>query len=94
VRFGSPLGVLVTLLLVAAGELVVRFATAAGNVCGDSRLADTLGWTGAFAILLGVGAWSVRRRRVLPLLGALLAAGAWILLVAHVVPGGAGECFN
>jgi hypothetical protein len=93
-RFGSALGVLLTAVLVLTLELVVRFGTAFGDVCGDSHLANDLEWAGTGVILLGIGTWSVRKRRVLPLLAALLLAGAWIFAVARLIPGGAGGCFE
>jgi hypothetical protein len=93
-RFGSALGVLLVAVLVLILELVVRFGTAFGDVCGDSRLANDLEWAGTGVILLGIGTWSVRRRRVSPLLAALLLAGVWIFAVARLIPGGAGGCFE
>jgi hypothetical protein len=94
VRFGSPLGVLLTLVLIAAVELVVRFGTAAADTCGTSRAAGAVEWSGAAVILVGVGAWSAHRRRVAPLLAAIVAAGVWYAIVAHLIPGGAGGCFD
>lgn len=93
-RFGSALGVLVTLVMVASVELVVRFATAAAQTCGSSGLASGLEWSGTAVLLLGIGSFGTRRRRILPLLAAIVAAGAWLTLVAHLVPGGSGECFH
>jgi MYXO-CTERM domain-containing protein len=93
-RFGSPLGVLLTLVLIACVELGVRFATAAAQTCGTSGTATGLEWSGAAVLLVGIGGFGAHRRRVMPLLAAVVAAGAWVALVAHVVPGGAGECFN
>src|SRR5437763_2717633 len=43
-RFGSPLGVLLTVVLVGALELVVRFATAAADTAGASGSASGLEW--------------------------------------------------
>ena len=93
-QYGSALGVLIAAVLVLVLELLVRFGTAFGDVCGDSHLANDLEWAGSGAILLGIGTWSVRKRRLLPLLGALLVAGAWIVAVARLTPGGAGGCFE
>ena len=93
-RFGSAFGVLVTLVAVACLELVMRFATAAAETCGSSGLATGLEWSGTAVLLLGIGGFGAQRRRVLPFLAALVAAGGWIALVAHLVPGGAGECFH
>jgi hypothetical protein len=93
-RFGSALGVLLAAVLVLIVELVVRFGTAFGDVCGDSHLASDLERAGTGVILLGIGTWSVRNRRVLPLLAALVLAGAWVFAVARLIPGGAGGCFE
>jgi hypothetical protein len=93
-RFGSALGVLVTLVMVASIELVVRFATFAADTCGSSRLATGLEWSGSAVILVVLGGFGAYRRRVLPVLGAVIVAGVWVAIVAHVVPGGAGGCFE
>jgi hypothetical protein len=93
-KFGSALGVLLTAVLVLILELIVRFGTAFGDVCGDSHLANDLEWAGTGVILLGIGAWSVRGRRLLPLLAALLIAGVWTFAVARLIPGGTGGCFE
>ena len=93
-RLQSRLGVLVGLVLVGFLEFVVQLATAAAKVCGDSGVADSLEWSGSAVILLALGGFGVYRRRLLPVLVALVAAGFWVAIVAHLVPGGSGECVN
>jgi hypothetical protein len=93
-RFGSALGVLVTLVLVACLELAVRFATAAADTCGSSQSASALQWSGVAVLLVGIGGFGAHRRRILPVLAAVVVAGAWVALVAYLVPGGTGGCFE
>jgi hypothetical protein len=93
-RFGSLLGVFMALVMVAGVELAVRFATFGADTCGSSRLATVLEWSGTSVLLLVIGSFGAYRRRVLPLLAALLAAGVWVVVIAHLVRGGAGDCFH
>jgi hypothetical protein len=92
--FGSRLGLLLTLVLIALVEFLVQVGTAVAQTCGDSRSATILEWSGIAVLLIGIGGFGAHRRRVLPVVAALVVAGAWIALVAHLVPGGSGECFN
>jgi hypothetical protein len=81
-------------LIGLAGVLVEIAAT---DSCGDGGTAASLvKWVGAAAIYLGVGAWALQRplRGLWALPLATVAAGAWLVAVAHVLPGGAGACFN
>lgn len=92
--FGSQLGLLLTLILIGLVEFLVEIGTAVAKTCGNSGSAAGVEWSGAAILLFGIGAFGAHRRRVLPVVGALLVAGAWVVIVAHLVPGGAGECFN
>src|SRR5438067_3149869 len=69
-------------------------AFAAADTCGSFglRVRARMGRRGRPA--RRIGGLGAHHRRVLPLLAAVVAAGAWVALVAHVVPGGAGPCFN
>lgn len=93
-RLRSPLGVLITLVLVGFVEFVVQLGAAATRACGDSGVANDLKWSGSAVILIALGGFGVYRRRLFPVLVALVAAGAWVAIVAHIVPGGTGGCFE
>jgi hypothetical protein len=92
----SSLSVLAAAIISTGFALVFSFGIAAGETCGDSRAATVLGWLGAVPIGLAIGTWGARHgSRVLwaiPL--GWIAAALWIIAAAHLVPGGAGECFN
>ena len=95
-RTSSPLVVLAAGILVAVGGAVFLVIVTAGETCGGDTAAGIVEWTGAGAIGLGLGAWGVlhglRILWVPPL--ALVCAAGWIVLAAHLVPGGAGPCLN
>jgi hypothetical protein len=93
-RTSSPLVVLGLLVVVAFVEYAAAFGTAMGQRCGTSTTAKGLEIAGTAALLLGLGAWGIRSRRPYALPVALVVAAAWVILIAHVVPGGSGECFN
>ena len=92
--FGSQLGLLLTLVLIGLVEFVVEIGTAVAQTCGDSRSATNVEWAGVTVLLVGIGSFGAHRRRVLPVVAALVIAGLWFVLVAHVVPGGSGGCFE
>ena len=93
-RLRSPLGAFVALVLVGFVEFVVQLGTGAAQVCGSSGLANHLEWSGSAVILVTLGGFGAYSRRVLPVLGAIVAAGVWVAIVAHLVPGGTGDCFH
>jgi hypothetical protein len=86
--------VLAIVVLLGVSEFIAEFGTAMGERCGDSRLAGDLELVGTIAIPLALGSWAVRRHRVWPLPVAIVAAALWAVVVAHVIPGGAGACFD
>jgi len=95
-RRSSPLVVLGAAVEVALAEVLVFVALVIGETCGSGTASAVVRWAGAAPLALGIGAWGVRggpRLLWAPALG-VVAAGAWILLVAHVVPGGAGACVD
>ena len=92
--FGSPLGLLLTLVLIGLVEFLAEIGAALTSACGDSALATDLERSGAAVLLLGIGGFGAHRKRVAPIVAAVVAAGAWVAAVAHVVPGGTGPCFN
>jgi hypothetical protein len=87
------LGLVVSVLI--AGALFVAIVTA-GDTCGDSATAGTIEAIGAIVILIGLGAVCLRRRgRLLALVpGAVPVTAVWLVVVAHLVPGGSGGCFQ
>jgi hypothetical protein len=91
---GAPLRVLAIVVLLGFTEFVAAVGSAIGNRCGDSRLASGLELAGTIAILLVLGAWAVRRGRIWWLPLGIVAAAVWVVVIAHVIPGGAGGCFE
>jgi hypothetical protein len=96
VRRWSPLVVLAVALLSIGAAIVAWFVIAAGETCGDSRAATVVEWVGAVPLALALGSWgALRGRRALAAIPAgWLLAGVWVLVIAHVVHGGAGPCFE
>lgn len=92
--FGSPLGLMVTVVLVGLVEFLADFGAAMAQTCGESGTAAAVERSGAGVLLLAVGSFGAHRRRVTPIVGAIVVAGIWVALVAHVVPGGSGGCFE
>jgi hypothetical protein len=78
------------------GSLGAVIETVVTDSCGSSPAKDIVGGIGGGAIYLIGGAWALQRPRrgvwALPL--AAIVAGGWIAAIAHLVPGGAGACFN
>jgi hypothetical protein len=72
------------------------FIVVAGETCGDSSAATIAEWSGTTVLAVGLAAWQLPRGRAifwaLPA-GAVL-AGIWFVVTAHVIPGGAGGCFE
>jgi hypothetical protein len=93
-RTGAPLRVLAIVLLLGCTEFAASIGAAIGDTCGDSRLAAGFELAGVIGIPLAFGAWAVRRRRVWLLPFAIVAAALWTVVVAHVIPGGPGGCFE
>jgi hypothetical protein len=95
-RTSSPLVVLGAVIAVGLGWVAFYAVILLGNTCGGGSASRWVEWPGALVIAFALGALGVRGGlRILwvtPL--ALVAAAAWILLAAHVVPGGAGGCFE
>lgn len=95
-RTSSPLIVLTAALVVGVAAIAFFFIVTLGQSCGGDTAAAFIKWTGAAVIGLGFGAWGVLHGlRILwasPL--ALVCAGGWIVLAAHLVPGGAASCFS
>ena len=96
VRLWSPLVVLGAALIGAVGAVAFAAATALGETCGTSGLAQGVEVAGGLALAVPLGAWGVRRgAQVLWALPAgWLAAAAWYVAWAHVIPGGTGGCFE
>jgi hypothetical protein len=94
-RQSSPLVVLGAVVGAGIGAIGFAGAVLLGDTCGGSSAAGFVKWLGALVIALWLGAVGVRGGLkilwVTPL--ALIAAGLWVLLAAHVVPGGAAGCF-
>jgi hypothetical protein len=92
----SPLVVLGAALLSLGGSIVFVFITAAGQICGDSGYADPVSWIGGVTLAVPLGALGVRRGpwALAAIPAGWAVAGAWFVLVAHVVPGGTGGCFE
>jgi hypothetical protein len=93
-RIGAPLQVLLIVVLLGCTEFVAAVGSAIGDRCGDSRLAADIELAGVIAILLALGTRAVRRRRIWLLPLAIVGAALWAVVVAHVIPGGAGGCFE
>src|SRR5207248_2156676 len=93
-RTGAPLRVLAIVVLLGVVEFVAELGSAIGERCGDSRLAADLELAGTIAILLALGSWAIRRRRLWPLPVGIVVAALWTIAIAHVIPGGAGGCFE
>jgi hypothetical protein len=95
-RTSSPLIVLAAVVTVGIAAVALWFIVTFGEACGGATSAAVVKWVGAAAIALGLGSWGVvHGLRILwatPL--ALVCAGGWIVLAAHLVPGGAGSCFS
>jgi hypothetical protein len=95
-RTSSPLVVLGALIAVGLAWIAFYAVILLGNTCGGGSPARWVEWPGALVIAFVLGALGVRGGlRILwvtPL--ALIAAAGWILLAAHLVPGGAGGCFE
>ena len=96
VRFWSPVVVLGAAVLSLGGAALFTLITAAGETCGGSYLAGTVEWVGGAALAAAIGAWGVRRG--FWGYGAVLAgwtvAALWFVVVAHLIPGGTGGCFE
>lgn len=92
--FGSQLGLLLTLVLIGLVEFLADVGAATAETCGDSSTARIVELSGAGAILVALGSFGAHHRRVTPVVGAIILAGVWVALVAHVIPGGAGGCFE
>jgi hypothetical protein len=92
----SPLVVLAAGVMVGIAAVALFFIVTFGEACGGATPAAFVKWAGAAVIGLGLGSWGVLHGlRILwatPL--ALVCAGGWIVLAAHLVPGGAGSCFS
>jgi hypothetical protein len=95
-RSSSPLVVLGAVIAVGLAWVAFYAVILLGNTCGGGSAARWVEWPGALVIAFALGALGVRGGlRILwvtPL--ALVAAAAWILLAAQLVPGGAGGCFE
>lgn len=84
--------------MIGAGVGAIGFYAAVllGNTCGGGSAAGYVKWVGAVAVALWLGALGVRGGlKILwltPL--ALIAAGLWVVVAAHVIPGGAAGCFD
>jgi hypothetical protein len=91
---GAPLRVLAIVVVLGFTEFVVAVGSAIGDRCGDSRLATGLETAGTIAIVLALGSWAVRRGQIWWLPLGVVVAGLWIVAIAHVIPGGAGDCFE
>src|SRR3954453_1820741 len=95
-RLWSPLVVLTVCVLSLASAVVFWMITVAGGTCGGRDLAGVLEWAGGLALGLPIAIWGVRRGRwaFVAVPAAWVAAACWFVLVAHLVPGGAGGCFE
>jgi hypothetical protein len=93
-RTGAPLRVLAIVIVLGFTEFVAAVGSAIGDRCGDSRLASDLELVGTIAILVALGAWAVRRGRIWWLPLGVVVAGVWVVAIAHLIPGGAGGCFE
>jgi MYXO-CTERM domain-containing protein len=92
--FGSPLGLLLTVVLIGLVEFLADFGAAMAETCGGSGGATAVEQSGAGLLLLALGGFGAHRRRVIPIVGAIVVAALWVAVVAHLVPGGAGGCFE
>ena len=95
-RLWSPLVVLGASLVSLAGAFAFFLITASADTCGSSTSADVVSWIGGIVLALPVGAWGVRRgaRVYVAIPAGWVAAALWFVLVAHVVHGGTGGCFE
>jgi hypothetical protein len=95
-RTSSPLVVLGAVVAVGLAWVAFYAVILLGNACGGGSAARAVEWPGALVVAFVIGAVGVRGGlRILwvtPL--ALVAAAAWILLAAHLVPGGTGGCLE
>jgi hypothetical protein len=82
-----------TLIVGMVGLLAEKLGT---DSCGGGLAANLVEWIGGSAIYLSGGAWALQRplRGLWALPLATVVAGAWMAAAAHLVPGGAGACFN
>jgi hypothetical protein len=92
----SPLVVLVAAVVSAVFGAIYLIGVASADTCGDSTTASVVELVGAAAIMLAVGTWGVRRgpRALWALPVGWVLAGLWVAVWAHVIPDGAGGCFE
>jgi hypothetical protein len=94
-RRWSPLVVLGVAVTSCVG-FAAFFLVAPLDSCGDSRVAGLVEEIGALAIGALLGIWGIRRgpHALWSFLAAWVLAGGWIVLWAHLLPGGSGACFD
>ena len=96
IRVASPLVVLGLIVVTAALALVVDFAAAFAESCGESHTGGIVKAVGVYSILVILGGTGLARRGRLVLLvpGAVVVCGVWVAVISHLVPGWSGGCFE
>jgi hypothetical protein len=92
----APLTALAAALLALACALLYFFGVAFAQTCGDSNVAGAVEWAGAAGIAVTIATWGVLggARFIWRFPLAWVAAAAWVIGWAHVIPHGAGACFE
>jgi hypothetical protein len=92
----APLTVLGAALLALACALVYTFGVSIARTCGHSSLAGGVEWTGAASIAIAIATWGVLGgvKFVWRFPLAWMTAAIWVITWSHVLPGGAGYCFE
>ena len=92
----SPLVVLAAAVVSGILAGIFWLIVAASDTCGDSTAATVVEFAGGALLALAVGTWGVRRgpRALWAIPVGWVAAAVWIAVWAHLIPGGAGGCFE
>lgn len=92
----SPVVVLTAAVVSGIFFALAAIAASAAGTCGTSTASDAVELAGGAVLGITITTLGVRRGpRVLWALPAgWIAYTAWIIVVAHLVPGGAGGCFT
>lgn len=92
----SPLVVLAAAVVSAIFAGLVFVAASAASTCGTSTTATVVEIAGGALLALALGSWGVRRgpRVLWTIPVGWVVYGVWIVVWAHLIPHGAGGCFE
>lgn len=92
----SPLVVLAAAIVSAIFSAIALLGSAAANTCGDSTTATAVEVAGGALLALAIGTWGVRRgpRVLWSIPAGWIVYAVWVAVWAHLIPGGAGACFE